>query len=388
MPKILNIDFGNRKSEIASENKFVKDLTELEKLKRSRKDIKPTVIVEFSWQLVTFLILALALVFFGKQLVSVGIFIFVGLVVMSAVRPVVKFLTKKKFSKNWAVSITYFLAFLLISGLISAVLLPFVGEINDLASQLPIWVDNFVKNFNGISIGGYTLDLTVLSNFITDFVNNFDIKSGFDTVAGTLGSVFSWTSLLLAAVIFSIYLVLDHDSLLQFGLIRITSDEKRERAKKLVLDVENKLGRWLLGQATVSTIAGVMAGTIMWIMGVPFALPLAVFIALMDAIPNVGAIIAGIPAVLATLFVLGPWSALLLIVILAIYQQIENNLIIPKVMGNAVGIKPVLVMATAISFLILFGVWGAILAVPVLVILRILYEFYIDLQKLEAKGSI
>jgi predicted PurR-regulated permease PerM len=330
----------------------------------------------------------LVIIFAGKQLVTVGLFLFVGLVVMSALRPIVKWLMKRKFSKSWAVTLTYFLAFLAISGLISAVVLPFVGEINDLVQAIPNWVNRFVTDFSGVTIAGYTLDLTMLNTFVSDYVNNFDIQSSFQSIAGTLGSVFSWTSLLLAAVVFSIYLVIDHDSLLQLGLIRITSDQKRGRVKQLVVDVEEKLGRWLLGQATVSTIAGLVSGIILAVMGVPFALPLAVFIALMDAIPNFGAIIAGIPAVLVTFFALGPWSALLLVVLLAIYQQIENNLVIPRVMGNAVGIKPVLIMITAISFLILFGIWGAILAVPVLVIMQIIYEFYIDLQKLEAKGSI
>jgi predicted PurR-regulated permease PerM len=386
MPKILNIDSKNKRFE--SSKDIIKDLTELEKLKQKRKENKPLVVVEFSWQLLTILILALVIIFAGKQLVTVGLFLFVGLVVMSALRPIVKWLMKRKFSKSWAVTLTYFLAFLAISGLISAVVLPFVGEINDLVQAIPNWVNRFVTDFSGVTIAGYTLDLTMLNTFVSDYVNNFDIQSSFQSIAGTLGSVFSWTSLLLAAVVFSIYLVIDHDSLLQLGLIRITSDQKRGRVKQLVVDVEEKLGRWLLGQATVSTIAGLVSGIILAVMGVPFALPLAVFIALMDAIPNFGAIIAGIPAVLVTFFALGPWSALLLVVLLAIYQQIENNLVIPRVMGNAVGIKPVLIMITAISFLILFGIWGAILAVPVLVIMQIIYEFYIDLQKLEAKGSI
>jgi len=61
---------------------------------------------------------------------------------------------------------------------------------------------------------------------------------------------------------------------------------------------------------------------------------------------------------------------------------------VPKIMGNAVGIKPVIVMLGVVSALLLFGIFGALIAVPVMVLAKIIYEFYIDLQKLKAKGIV
>ena len=183
-------------------------------------------------------------------------------------------------------------------------------------------------------------------------------------------------------------MILDHDKVLDFVLIRIHSDEKRSRVKKLVLDLEYKLGKWLIGQATVSAIAGTTLGLVLALFRIPFALPMGVLVALLSAIPSLGATIASIPPLLTALILKGPMTALIILLIFLVYQQVENNLIIPKVMGNAVEVKPTLILLAAITFLILFGVWGAVLSVPAMVILKMCYEFYIDLQKIDAKGSI
>ncbi len=81
-------------------------------------------------------------------------------------------------------------------------------------------------------------------------------------------------------------------------------------------------------------------------------------------------------------------SALILLASFILYQPIQNGFIIPKVLGNVIGLKPFFVFFAAIIALIFFGVPGGIIAVPAVVISQIVYEFYVDLQKLQAKGSI
>ena len=115
---------------------------------------------------------------------------------------------------------------------------------------------------------------------------------------------------------------------------------------------------------------------------------MGVFVALLSAIPSLGATLSSVPPLLIALITSGPVTATIILAIFVVYQQIENNFIIPKVMGNMTGIRPIAVLFTAAAFLILFGVWGAVLAVPTVVIASICYEFYIDLQKIQAKGSI
>lgn len=371
-----------------STSSFIKDLQEIEKSKRGSEQSKPTIVVEFSWKLVILVIAALLVSFLGKQLLTTLIFLFGGFVFMSAAKPVVNFFMSKKFGKGLSVTITYFLGIIFLSAVLAVVVIPFVNQIDGLIKAVPGWIDTLTSDLNDISILGYTLDSNMLSKFLTDWVERFTLFENFESIANTIGSIFSSTALLLASIIFSIYLVIDHDNILEIGLVRVTSDIKRERIKRLILDVEHKLGRWLLGQALVSSIAGMTMGILLTILDLPFALPLGVFVALMSSIPTLGASISAIPPLFVALVIHGPVAAAVIVVVFFIYQQIENNFIIPKVMGNVVGLRPIFIMFTAASFLILFGVWGAVLAVPIIVILRICYEFYIDLQKLKAKGSI
>lgn len=385
MSKTFNMN--SRKAE-EKEVDIIKELQEIEKYKQKKESPKPVIVVEFSWKLVLLVALALMIAFLGEQLLTVFIFLFGGFVFMSAARPVVSYLMSKKLSKGLSVFFTYLLGIIILTAIISVVIVPFIDQIDGLIRAIPGWVKTLTSDFEEVNILGYIVDPTLINKMATDFIERLSMFESFENIASTIGGLFSSTALVLACIIFSIYLVIDHDNILELGLIRITSDTKRNRVKKLILDVEHKIGRWLLGQALVSTIAGITMGVILVVLKVPFALPMGVFVALMSAIPTLGATLGAIPPLFVALVVHGPVTALTIVVLFFIYQQIENNIIIPKIMGNVMGLKPIFVMFTAASFFILFGVWGAVLAVPAIVILRICYEFYIDLQKLKAKGSI
>jgi len=370
------------------QKKGLEDLREAVKYNEKIGKEKPVIVVQFSWELLALVLLILGIIFFGSQLVAVALFLFFGFVFTSAARPVVTWLMSKRLPKGWAVVITYIIAVVIILSLLSIVIVPLAGQVGDLVKAFPEWVKNTVANFHGFTFGSISINAQDITTFVSNSLQNITTGESLKNVTSAVSSVFSTTGLLVSSLILSIYLVLEHDSLLDFGLIRIVSDEKRDRVKKLVIDVERKLGRWMLGQATISTITGIFAGILLTILNVPFALPLAVMIAILDAVPGIGATIATLIAALVALLTVGPLGAVILIGVFIIYQQIENNLIIPKIMGNAIGLKPVVIMLGVFIFLILFGVFGALVAVPFMVLLQIFYEFYIDLQKLKAKGIV
>ncbi len=386
MKKIFS--FGDNGKELKDEVQDRKELVEVLNYKRKEEDRRPLVVVEFSWKIVLFFLLLLAVIFWGKQLSTVVIFVFLGFVFMTAAKPVVDWLVSKKISKGWSVLITYFFGILVFLGLFSIVIIPFVSQLSEFVAVLPTWISQEVTNFKGISFAGFSLDANMVSTYVTDFFKDLPTADGFKSITDALSSFFGTTTLVITSLIFSVYMVLEYDSLLEFGLIRIAADEKRNRVKKLFVDVQKKLGRWILGQLTVSLIAGIVGLIILSIVNVPFALPLAVFIALLDAIPNIGATIGLIPTIIVALITVGPVGTIIIVIASIVYQQIENNFIVPKIMGNAVGIKPVIVMLGVVSALLLFGVFGALIAVPVMVLAKIVYEFYIDLQKLKAKGIV
>jgi putative heme transporter len=388
MSRILNMHSRRKAQEEnkQSDVERLQDMLEAERMKNRER--KPTVVIELSWRLVFVFLFVLATIFLSQQILTMFLFLFIALVVMSSVRPIVKWLLTKGISMPWAVTMTYLLILVLVSAVVAIVIVPVINQFDNLVESIPIWVTSAVAYLEGFTIGEYTFDTGIINRFLLDFFDRLTQVDIFGDIAGRIGSAFKWTTIFLASIIFSIYLVIDHDNILEAGLVKISSDQKRKRVKKLIVDVEYKLGRWLLGQAAVSSIGGITLGIVLTLFNIPFALPMAVFIAVMTAIPTLGAIISAIPPLFVALVLFGPWTALILLVIFVIYQEVENVFISPKIMGDAMGIKPIFVMFTAASLFILLGVWGAVLAVPALVLLNIGYEFYVDLQKLKAKGRI
>lgn len=344
--------------------------------------------IDFSPKLIAFILIFLAVIFFGKQMLSVVIFMMMAFVFMCMMKPIVSWFEKKKVSKGWAIFLSYAALALLILLLLSIIVVPFITQMESLVNTLPEWLEGIIDWLDKVNIGGRTIDTAELEKNATDWLKNLPSTDNVKNVTSALGGVFSSFATFFSAVVLSIYLVAEHDSLADILFIRIRSTEKKDRVKQLIMDVENKLGGWVLGQGTVSLFAMIFTAIVLSIFRVPFAFPLAVLVGILDAVPTVGATLAGIIVGVVSLLTGGLLPAVIVTILMMIYQQVENNLIIPKVMGNVAGIKPLYILVAAIIMLIFAGPLGAIITVPLLVLVKIAYEFYVDLQKLEAKGIV
>ena len=388
MAKEYSVKDNGKEFEDSKKNNKVDEGSSEREVERIKKPKKETLTIDFSLRLMLFVVLILAFIFFARQLMTVVLFLFFGFVIMSTIRPVVNWLRKKGISKGISIGLAYVLFFLIISTVLVLVFVPFINQLTGLVMMIPDWIAEALESIEEFSILGTTINFETVSQYINDWLRDFPTADNVKNVAAFISEFFGWGAFLITSIIFSIYLVSEHDSFADILLIKIVSDEKRERVRKLVTDVEKKLGGWVLGQAVVSTTTATYTGIILTILGVPFALPLAIFTGFMDVIPNLGATLAGIAMSVVALISVGPINAIILLAAFILYQPIENTVVAPKVMGSAVGLKPIIVLLGVIIFLTFFGIAGAFMAVPLMVIAKILYEFYIDLQKLEAKGIV
>jgi predicted PurR-regulated permease PerM len=353
-----------------------------------KADKKETVLIDLSPRLILFILLLLAVIYFGSQLLNVVLFLFFGFVIMSTVKPIARWLKDRGLSKALSIFIAYFLLIITILALLVLVFVPFINQLTGLIEALPNWIDESLHFLEDFSVAGYSLGTDTISEYITDFIKRFPTAANVKSVATFVTDFVGMGAFFVTSIIFSIYLLSEHDTFADLLLIKIVSDEKRERVRKLVMDVENKLGSWVLGQGAVSFTTSVFSFILLTILGVPFALPLAMFSGLMNLIPNLGSTLAGFVMALVALISVGPIKALIVLIAFIIYQPIENGIIVPKVMGNAVGLKPVVVLLGVMVFLTFFGLLGSFVAVPLMVVAQIFYEFYVDLQKLKAKGIV
>lgn len=389
MPRIFSFKDNRKSSNNLSEGGRTDDSKGTDILGTNyRQKNKENLTIDLSTRTMFFVLIILGFIFFSTELISVIVFVFFGFVLMASIRPIVNWLKERGLSKGLAITLPYVLLLVGILGVIILISVPLVNQMTELAKALPEWVEGALASLENFSIGGYSVNVESISPYITEFIKGFPTADNVKNVATFLSDFFGFGAFLVTSIIFSVYLVSEHDTLADIAFIRIVSTEKRDRVKQLVSDVEGKLGSWVLGQGVVSTSVMLFTLVLLSILEVPFALPLAIFTGFINVIPNLGSTISGILMAIVTLIAVNPVSALIVGGSFVIYQLIENSLIVPKVMGNAVGLKPIFVMLGVIVFITFFGLIGGFVAVPLMVIAKILYEFYIDLQKLEAKGIV
>jgi predicted PurR-regulated permease PerM len=143
----------------------------------------------------------------------------------------------------------------------------------------------------------------------------------------------------------------------------------------------NAVGSYVGGVLLQATIAGLSTFVVLLILGVPFAAPLAVVTALLDAIPLIGATIGAVIVAIVTLFVDFPTITIIWVIWAVIYQQIENSVIQPRIQSRAVDVNAFAIIVSVLFGSTLFGVVGALLAVPMAATIQILGREYLQYRR-------
>ena len=187
-------------------------------------------------------------------------------------------------------------------------------------------------------------------------------------VAVALQSVFY----AIMALVLAIYLLADHERVVGF-IFALLPRRYHLRSARVLLDMETIVGGYVRGQVLTSLLIAGFTWVVLAALNVPNALALAVIAGFADLIPLIGPILAVAPPVLAAL-TQGPVTALIALVLLVIYNQIENHILIPRVYGQTMRLSPVAVIVSLLIGGALLGVVGALLALPIAAGIRVLVE--------------
>jgi predicted PurR-regulated permease PerM len=191
------------------------------------------------------------------------------------------------------------------------------------------------------------------------------------TVVGAVWGLFGGIFGLLTILILAFYFLLDADRIVN-TFLRLFPRAERLRAADGCVRVTTKVSAWLGGQLLLAGIIGGSAAIGLWLMGVPYFYVLALIAGLGEMIPIVGPLLSAIPAV-AVAFTVSPTLALGVAVFFLVQQQVENHVLVPKVMERQVGVSAVVVIIALLLGGSLLGIVGAILAVPTAAILQVLF---------------
>lgn len=185
---------------------------------------------------------------------------------------------------------------------------------------------------------------------------------------GFVGGIFGVVTILIVAF----YLLIDAENMVRM-MVRLFPRQERGRVRDAFRRAGEKVSAWLLGQLLLGAIIGTTAAIGLWILGVPYFSVLALIAGIGELIPIVGPLLAAIPAVVVA-FSVSPATALGVAIFFFLQQQVENHVLVPKVMSRQVGISPVLVITALLIGGSLLGLVGAILAVPTAAILQVLLQ--------------
>jgi predicted PurR-regulated permease PerM len=152
---------------------------------------------------------------------------------------------------------------------------------------------------------------------------------------------------------------------LRLVLLRAVPPPRARNVNEVWLEIEQKLGGWVRGELLLMLAVGVMSGLGYWVLGLPNPLLLAVLAALFEIVPMIGPILSSAPGILVALAATDPLKVLLLAAYALLIQQIENNVLLPRIMGHTVGISPLVVLVGILVGGALYGLPGAFLAVPI-----------------------
>lgn len=310
--------------------------------------------IDISYRTVIFISVFLGLLWLVFKIIDIILLFFVAFIFMSALSPLVDKLIKIKFPRVVAVLLVFITVIALIVGLFAIGLTPLITQTSDLTQKLIDVSDTLLQ--------AHIIDQSLIKEQLSGFSGN---------LVNVTVDIFKNFIALVSVMVITIYMMLDRQKIEEYGTSFFGS--RQEQAQSLLRRIEDKLGAWLRGQIILSFVIGICVYIGLTIFRVEYALPLAILAGLLEVVPVIGPIISAIPAILIALTV-SPIFAALIAGFYIIVQQLEGHFIVPQVMKRAVGLNPLLViLAVSVGSRIL-GIGGALLAVPIAVVIQLILQ--------------
>lgn len=298
-------------------------------------------------------------IFLVREILAI---LFVSLIFASAVDPWVDFLQKKKIPRGISIMLIYVVMLSVVTGVIFLLIPPIITQVSDLTTNFPVIFERVLNGFE------YLREYSIEHNLVESIKENFGsigsnlqqaVGGVFSTVSGIFGGIVSFFLIL----VMTFYMVVEENALKKI-VWSIAPEKHQIYIMKLVNRMQKKVGLWLRGQLILSLIIFTLTYVSLLVMGVKYALVLALVAGLTEFVPYLGPILASIPAIFLA-FTQEPILAVFVAILYYIIQLVENNIIVPKLMQKVVGLNPIISIAVLLIGFKVAGLLGAILSIPV-----------------------
>jgi len=319
----------------------------------------------------------------------------IALFLAAVLNPPVNWLQRRGIGRSIGILLTYLgvvIGLLLVGGIFVPVV---YGEIRDLidfvvaVAQNPAGVAESLRSL--LDQFGLGFLYETLSERLADLPSQLGAwaKTLLLSAGGLAISAATFVSALVSILTLTFFLLLNPESFMNVGL-RLFAEPQRPRVRRLLERSGEAVSGYITGNLAISFICGVLTFIVLLVLGMPYPAALALLVALLDLIPLVGATLGGALLVVVGFFV-SPLTALILLVYVLVYQQVEGSVLQPLVYSRAVQLNALLIFIAILVGAALLGIPGALLAIPVAEIIRIvvtdLLEYRSRLRQEEAAHS-
>jgi len=314
--------------------------------------------VEISHKTIFFTLATMGLLWFLFFIRDIVLQVFVSLLLVAVLNPVVNSLSKVKIPKSVSIFLSYILIFGVFGTAIGILLPPLIEQTTNLAINLPGYLYNsgLTKYANNDVLREVVSQLGTVPGQI--------IKAGFSLFANILN--------ILTVLIFTFYLLLVRDKF-DGNLSNIFGKEKSENISLILKKLESRLGGWARGQLLLMLLVGILSYTGFVLLGIPFALPLALLAGIFEIVPYLGPIIAAIPAIILG-FGISPFVGGATIGLAILIQQMENYIFVPKIMEKSTGVSPIITLLSLAIGARIAGIIGMVISIPIVIIIQTLLQ--------------
>ncbi|WP_448335625.1 AI-2E family transporter [Bellilinea sp.] len=305
--------------------------------------------------------------------------LFIAILLGTVIRPFVGWLNRRGLPRIGGV-ILVFLLLLAVTILFVLLLFPLileqgttiVGAVPGYYQNLRDWISSFpdplvrdISEFLPATLPGLTPIQQTGSGMLI-FAGQAAV-----VVSSTLKLIFLFTAILLLAF----HWTLEGSGTIQ-SLLLLVPKVNREKTAELISAIESKVGSYFVGQIILCLVIGVVSLVVYMLLGLPNALVLALVAGLLEAVPMIGPFLGAIPAGVVALSI-APSKLIWVVVATLVIQQLESIFLVPRVMRKAVGVNPFVSLLAIFAFSTLFGIAGALMAIPIAAIIQLLLNRYV-----------
>jgi len=315
-----------------------------------------------TWSIVKVFIVLVGLAFL-YAIKDILFMIFIAIIISAAVDGPIDWLQKRRLKRIVGVIIIYLIFFSIIGLALYLILPPLADQVGRLAKELP----NLLEKL-GVAV--QTWQIKYHYNF-EKLLTNFGeyLQSATKNILATTINIFGGLFSAVVILVISIYLSAREQGVKKM-IISITPEEHKSYISDLVDRMQEKLGSWLRGQLVLMLTVGVLVYIGLIILGINYALILAILAGLLEIIPYLGPVLSVIPAAIIG-FLQSPVLGVAVLILYYAIQQLENYVLAPQIMKKAVGLDPVIIIVVMMIGLKLGGITGIIVSVPLAAIISV-----------------